>query len=112
MRKMLASVIAFLFLLPALTPAWAQNSASKQPGADRNPIHKILHPRLKKRRRTKWQHAKLIGGTAKTGASIGGMAGGPPGMVAGAAAGAAAGTAYDLKTRKKTRAKTSKPPSQ
>jgi|GraSoiStandDraft_32_1057276.scaffolds.fasta_scaffold189831_3 hypothetical protein len=46
------------------------------------------------------QHAKIIGGTAKTGASIGGMVAGPPGMAAGAAAGAAAGTAYDLKTRR------------
>ena len=112
MRRVLAYVVAFLVCLPALAPAWAQNSAGEKPSVHRNPIAKVIHPRLRKRRRTKWQHAKLIGGTAKTGASVGGMVGGPPGMAVGAAAGAAAGTAYDLKTRKKTPAKTPKPPSQ
>jgi hypothetical protein len=52
------------------------------------------------RHRTKRQHAKIIGGTALKGASVGGLIGGPPGSAVGAAAGAAAGTAYDLKTRK------------
>ena len=48
----------------------------------------------------KIQHAKIIGGTALKGASVGGLVGGPPGSAVGAAAGAAVGTAYDLKTRK------------
>jgi hypothetical protein len=52
------------------------------------------------RHRTKLQHAKIIGGTALKGASVGGLIAGPPGSAVGAAAGAAAGTAYDLKTRK------------
>src|SRR6266496_4340796 len=54
-----------------------------------------------KQYRTKLQHAKIIAGPAKTGASVGGLIGGPPGAAVGAAAGAATGTAYDVKTRKK-----------
>src|SRR5260370_31533961 len=52
------------------------------------------------RHRTKMQHAKIIGGTALKGASVGGMIAGPPGSAVGVAAGAAIGTAYDRKTRK------------
>ena len=113
MRRILANVVACLVLLPALTPAWAQDSGSEQPKSHRNPIARAIHHSLRKRHRTKWQQTKLIGGTAKTGASVGGIVGGPPGMAAGAAVGAAAGTAYDLKTRKKkSQAKTRKPESQ
>jgi len=54
-----------------------------------------------RKHRTKLQHAKIIAGPAKTGASVGGLIGGPPGAAVGAAAGAATGTAYDVKTRKK-----------
>ena len=62
--------------------------------------HRHAHDRYYIRHRTKMQHAKIIGGTALKGASVGGLVGGPPGSAAGAAAGAAVGTAYDLKTRK------------
>ena len=58
------------------------------------------HGRYYIRHRTKMQHAKIIGGTALRGASVGGLIGGPPGSAVGAAAGAAVGTAYDVKTRK------------
>src|SRR5579864_7392637 len=62
--------------------------------------HRQVHERYYIRHRTKMQHAKIIGGTALKGASVGGLIGGPPGSAVGAAAGAAVGTAYDLKTRK------------
>jgi uncharacterized protein YcfJ len=63
-------------------------------------VHHDVHHRSYIRHRTKLQHAKIIGGTALKGASVGGLIGGPPGSAVGAAAGAAVGTAYDLKTRK------------
>jgi hypothetical protein len=69
-------------------------------GVHHRRLHHRIHHRYYIRHRTKWQHAKIIGGAAKTGASVGGLIGGPPGMAVGAVAGAGAGTAYDLKTRK------------
>ena len=66
----------------------------------RRPVYRRGRNRRYIRHRTKMQHAKIIGGTALRGASVGGLIGGPPGSAVGAAAGAAVGTAYDLKTRK------------
>jgi hypothetical protein len=63
-------------------------------------VHHHVHDRYYIRHRTKMQHAKIIGGTALKGASVGSLIGGPPGSAVGAAAGAAVGTAYDRKTRR------------
>ena len=62
--------------------------------------HHRVNDRYYIRHRTTMQHAKIIGGTALRGASVGGLIAGPPGSAVGAAAGAAVGTAYDVKTRK------------
>ncbi len=81
-------------------------SAAATPGATQQ--HTEHHRRVRHhgrdryyiRHRTKMQHAKIVGGTALKGASVGGLIGGPPGSAVGAAAGAVVGTAYDRKTRK------------
>lgn len=74
--------------------------AVQQPNVHHRRVHHHSHDRYYIRHRTKLQHAKIIGGTALKGASVGGLIGGPPGSAVGAAAGAGVGTAYDLKTRK------------
>jgi len=92
-------IAAFLISFLAWTPASILSAAQSHSKHHRRVRHQVQH-RYYIRHRSKWQHAKIIGGTAKTGASIGGLVGGPPGMAVGAAAGAGVGTAYDLKTRK------------
>src|ERR1700738_5053334 len=94
-------LIIFIILVSSLlwTPAPTLGAVQQQTVHHR-PVHHNVHDRYYIRHRTKLQHAKIIGGTALKGASVGGLIGGPPGSAVGAAAGAAAGTAYDLKTRK------------
>ena len=87
--------VSFLVWMPA-----PMLGAVQQHSVHHRRVHHYDHHRYHIRHRTKLQHAKIIGGTALKGASVGGLTGGPPGSAVGAAAGAAAGTAYDLKTRK------------
>src|SRR5437870_13658029 len=95
----LLSLCVFLFSFLAWTPTPALGAAVRY-RVHHRPVHYQIHHRYYIRHRSKLQHAKIIGGSAKTGASIGGLVGGPPGMAVGAVAGAGVGTAYDLKTRK------------
>lgn len=97
-RKLLI-VAAFLVSFLVGTPA-SMLGVTRSYSVHHRRIHHRVRQRYYIRHRSKWQHAKIIGGAAKTGASVGGLIGGPPGMAAGAAVGAGAGTAYDLKTRK------------
>jgi len=94
-------LVSFIILDSFLvgTPAPRQGGV-QQHSVHYRRVHHNVHDRYYIRHRTKLQHAKIIGGTALKGASVGGLIGGPPGSAVGAAAGAAAGTAYDLKTRK------------
>jgi hypothetical protein len=96
-KLLVSSIIlsAFLVWIPAPTLGEVQQHI-----VHHRRVHHHVHDRYYIRHRTKMQHAKIIGGTALKGASVGGLVGGPPGSAAGAAAGAAVGTAYDLKTRK------------
>jgi hypothetical protein len=91
----LICLVSFLVWAPGPMPGVAQ-----QHSAHHRRVHHEVHHRYYIRHRTKLQHAKIIGGTALKGASVGGLIGGPPGSAVGAAAGAAVGTAYDLKTRR------------
>ena len=96
--KLLISLICLVSFL-----VWAPGpmlGVAQQHSAHHRRVHHDVHHRYYIRHRTKLQHAKIIGGTALKGASVGGLIGGPPGSAVGAAAGAAVGTAYDLKTRK------------
>jgi uncharacterized protein YcfJ len=95
-RKLLVS-----FIILRSCQVWAAAptlGAVQQHSVHHRRVHH--HDRTYIRHRTKLQHAKIIGGTALKGASVGGLIGGPPGSAVGAAAGATVGTAYDLKTRK------------
>jgi len=98
-RKLLLGSLIILGLFPIWTPA-PLPGAVQQHSAHRRRVYRHGRDRYYIRHRTKKQHAKIIGGTALRGASVGGLIGGPPGSAVGAAAGAAVGTAYDRKTRK------------
>jgi len=95
MRSKLLIILTILVSFLVWTPA-PMRGAVQQPSVHHRRVHHNVHIR----HRTKLQHAKIIGGTAMKGASVGGLIGGPPGSAVGAAAGAGVGTAYDLKTRK------------
>jgi len=98
MRSRLLIIVAILVSL-AWTPTSTLGAVLRH-SVHHRPVRHHVHQRHYIRHRTKLQHLKIIGGTAKTGATVGGLVGGPPGMAVGAGAGAAVGTAYDLKTRK------------
>jgi len=100
MRNKLFTIVVVLLSFVASTPAATRSTVYQERNAHHHRIYAEHHQRYYIRHRTKWQHTKIIGGTPKTGMSVGGLIGGPPGMAVGAAAGAAAGTAYDVKTRK------------
>jgi type II secretory pathway component PulL len=107
MRNKLLLLFVLLFLFASWTSAAARATAYQngvhhyhRRVSQHYQRHLPHHQRYYIRHRSKLQHAKLIGGTTKTGMSVGSLIGGPPGMAVGAAAGAAVGTAYDLKTRK------------
>ena len=99
MRSKLLIILIILVSFLVWTPA-PMLGAVQQHSVHHRRVHHDGHHGYYIRHRTKLQHAKIIGGTALKGASVGGLIGGPPGSAVGAAAGAAAGTAYDLKTRK------------
>ena len=98
MRSIL--LIIFIVLVSFLVWTPAPIMGAVQHSVHHRRVHRDVHHRYYIRHRTKLQHAKIIGGTALKGASVGGLIGGPPGSAVGAAAGAAVGTTYDLKTRK------------
>jgi hypothetical protein len=99
MRSKLLIILIGLVSFLVWTPA-PMLGVAQQHNAYHRRVHHDVHHRYYIRHRTKLQHAKIIGGTALKGASVGGLIGGPPGSAVGAATGAAVGTAYDLKTRK------------
>jgi len=93
-RKLLVLAVMLFLFVPRAFAVTRRAVYSKH--SDRYRRMHVEHRQYYIRHHTKWQRAKIIGGTAKTGMSLGGLVAGPPGM----AVGAAAGTAYDLKTRK------------
>jgi len=99
MRSILLIIFIVLVSFLVWTPA-PMLGAVQQHRVHHRRVHHDGHHGYYIRHRTKLQHAKIIGGTALKGASVGGLIGGPPGSAVGAAAGAAVGTTYDLKTRK------------
>jgi hypothetical protein len=88
------------FILLGSFQLWPANAAPDAVHPHHSRVRHHGHDRYYIGHRTKMQHAKIVGGTALKGASVGGLIGGPPGSAVGAAAGAVVGTAYDRKTRK------------
>ncbi len=89
-------------LLLTLTMFFSAVAISTVPAfADQKVSKSQLAPEQKKKPWYKSRTAKIVGGSAGTGAVVGALVGGGKGAAAGAVVGAGGGYIYDRKTRKK-----------